>query len=359
MATSVTDEEAERIDAFLGDGTYDDWHNFDVESDQQLRRAKNMDARLWHIDHALSVLSPYGTSWVEKLQNDCAWAIDLIKQKKFPDPTQFNPLLKIFPAALDAADSMLTAAEAIPTLWLVAGAAAVPWAGFTAAAGQLHRDILELEELLSDAQAEEVEAEIKSLLGVAITTFELFAPGISLLAKGGLSLTEIYLSGVTTPAAGSKYAKFGFEGTEHVMEKSTEKAIEHAKEARQTIKQIERLEEAGHKVQFIPKAGGKALTIAGFYFDVDEVLHAKGNVKRIKALMEKANKEYKEIKEKITAAAKGYQRLQNILVTREAAERREIEDKIHERDDLVGQYSYSLVTPVAWKLVDDYSKYSR
>ena len=73
-----------------------------------------MDARLWHIDHALSVLSPYGTSWVEKLQNDCAWAIDLIKQKKFPDPTQFNPLLKIFPAALDAAYSMLTAAEAIP-----------------------------------------------------------------------------------------------------------------------------------------------------------------------------------------------------------------------------------------------------
>jgi len=111
--------------------------------------------------------------------------------------------------------------------------------------------------------------------------------------------------------------------------------------------------------QFATRRGGKILTISGFYFDVEEVLHAKGNVKKIKALIEKANKEFKAIQDKVTFALKGFQRLQNFLVTREAAARKEIENKRRERDDLIRQYSYSLIQPVAWKLVDDYSRFVR
>ena len=334
MATSVTDEEAERIDAFLGDGTYVTCHEFDIEVDTQLSRKKRADTALWRIDHHLSVLSPYGTDWVEKLQNDCAWAIDLIKQKKFPDPAQFRSLLTIFPVALDAADLMLSEAEAIPTLWLVAGTAATPVVGFTAAAGQLHQELLELDELLREAQAEEIETEIKSLLGVVITTVELFTPGLGLLAKGGLALTEAYLAGVTGPAADSKYGKIALE-------------------------RIEEVEKAGHTVRHIAKGGGKFLTISGFYFDVEEVLHAKSNVKKIKALIEKANKEFKDIQERVTEAVNGFRRLQSILDTRERAARREIEQKRRDRDDLIQQYSYSPIKPVAWKLVDDYSRFGR
>jgi hypothetical protein len=96
MATSVTDEEAERIDAFLGDGTYDTWHVFDVEADMQLSRKKRMDVALPRIEPRLAVLSPYGTDWVEKLQYDCASAIGLIKQKKFPDPAQLARCSRFF-----------------------------------------------------------------------------------------------------------------------------------------------------------------------------------------------------------------------------------------------------------------------
>src|SRR5882672_7935351 len=92
MATSVTDEQAERIDAFLGDGTYDTWHVLDMEADMQLSRKKRADTALRRVDSRLAVLSPYGTDWVQKLQNDCASAIELIKQNKFPDPAQFSPL---------------------------------------------------------------------------------------------------------------------------------------------------------------------------------------------------------------------------------------------------------------------------
>jgi hypothetical protein len=334
MTTSVTDEEAERIDAFLGEGAYDTWHGFDVEAGMQLSRKKRMEVALSRINQGLSVLSPYGTDWVEKLQYDCANAIELIKQKKFPDPAQFTPLLKIFPVALDAADLMLKEAEAIPTLWLVAGAAAVPAVGFTTAAKQLQRELVELDELLGEVMAEEVETEIKSLLGVVITTVELFTPGLGLLAKGGLTLVEIYLADFTGPSANSKYGKI-------------------------TLETIEEVEKAGHTVRHIAKRGGKALTIAGFYFDVEEVLEAKDKVKKVKELIEKANKDFKAIQGQITNAVRGYQRVQRLFDTSGKAALREIDSKSRERDELIRQYAYSSSKAVAWRLVDDYSRIGR
>ena len=67
-----SDEQAETIDAYFGGGVFDTWHGFDVEADMQLNRKKKADTSLWHLDHGFAVLSPYGTDWVEKPQNDCA-----------------------------------------------------------------------------------------------------------------------------------------------------------------------------------------------------------------------------------------------------------------------------------------------
>jgi hypothetical protein len=334
MGTTVNDEQAERIDQFLGAGTYDTWHVLDVEADMQLSRKKKADAALWHVDHSFSVLSPYGTDWVEKLQYDCAAAIELIKQNKFPDPAPFYTLLKIFPVALDAADLMLQEAEAIPTLWLVAGAAAVPVVGFTATAGRLHQELMELDELLSEAQAEEVETEIKAFLGVVITTVELFVPGLGLLAKGGLAAAEVYLAGGGNTASRSKVAKFALES-------------------------IEDVEKASHTVKHIAGRGGKFITLTGYYFDVEEVLHAKHNVKKIKDLIEKTTKEFNEIKDKLSQVVKSYERLQHIVETSSRSAQRAADEKRWERDDLIQQYAYSIVKPIAWKLVDDYSKFTR
>ena len=101
------------------------------------------------------------------------------------------------------------------------------------------------------------------------------------------------------------------------------------------------------------------LTIAGFYFDVDEVLSAKGNVKKIKSLMEDAKKKFDGIQGALNLAIRGYQRLNHILNTTEADAQKEIDSKRLERDDLIQQYSYSLIQPVAWRLVDDYSRFSK
>jgi hypothetical protein len=330
----ITDEQAERIDAFLGDGTYDKWSELDWEAQTQLHRAKRIDNALWRLDHNLSVLSPYGTDWVEKLKNDLDWGMDLIKENKFPDPAQFKPLLEIFPVALDTADLKMDDAEAIPTIWLVSGAVGLPVVGFTVAVARLHNDLLELDKALGEALAEQVEAGIKSLLGVAITTVGLMLPGVGLLAKGGMTVAEVLLSGPTTVAGGTKYAKFAAES-------------------------VEMVEKAGKTVHHVANVGGKTLAVTGFYFDYAEVQHAKGNVKKVKELIEKANKEYNELKGKLAHAATVYQRLQHFLETSAEPMRKAIDDKQRERDDLIQRHAYSLVKPISWRIVDDYSRFTR
>jgi hypothetical protein len=329
--TDMTDEEAERIDAFLGNGTYDTWHGLDWEAQAQLNRAKRIDKVLWKLDHGLSVLSPYGTDWVEKLKNDLAWGMDLIQQQKFPDPAQFQPLFKIFPVALDTAHLKLEDAESIPVVWMVSGAVGLPVVGFTAAVQRLHAELLELEKALSEALAEQVEAGIKAMLGIAIGAVGLMLPGLGLLAKGGMTAAEVLLAGPTSVNAGTKYAKFALES-------------------------VEKVEKAGHTVRHVAERGGQTLAIVGFYFEIQHVRHAKGNVKKLQRLLDQAYKDYKELQGKLKNAVKDYQRLVHFLETKAEPLRKEIADKQSERDDLIRQYSYSLVKPVAWRLVDDYSK---
>ncbi len=329
MTTNVTDAEADRIDEFLGKGTYDTWHEFDLEADSQLARRKKADAVVRKLDNLLYMeLSPYGTDWVEKLQYDCAAAINLIRQKKYFDPAPFRQLLQIFPAALDASDLMLdNALNNLPTVWLVAGAAATPVAGFASFAEELQKDLLELDELLSEAEAEAVEVEIKAVIGIAMTTVELLVPGFGTLAKVGMTAAEAYLAEWTTTSAKTKYATLGLESLEHV-------------------------ERLSHKIRHVAGRGGKVLTVTGYYFDVEEVLDAKSKVKEIKALLDKTTKEIKENERRITEAVLGYKRLHHKLATSVAATRRAVNEKTDKRDALIKQYAYSLTKAIDWKAYD-------
>jgi len=327
MATSksVTDDEAERIDNYLGQGTYDDWHNFDVEAATQLRRKKHLDDTLWRCDARLKRLSPYGTEWVEKLQADCARAIDLIKQKKKPDPEQFSELLQIFPVALDAADLLLSFAEALPVMWTVLGAAITPVIGLTLAAERLHDELSELEELLREAEKEEKVAWIKGAIGVAITCIELVQPELVVVAKAAFAATEFVLA-----------------------ESKTAKATKVGKVAAERLEEVEKL---SHVRRIYVKGAGKSLTVVGFYFDAAEVWEAHGKVKEIKELMEKATETLKEIKERTPEALHAFQKLDNIFAAGAGKVRQESDVKSRERDLAIREYDYSLIKPVVWKLV--------
>ena len=91
---AVNDEDANKLDAYLGDGTYEKFDELDGDARQQLARAKAVEKMLWHYDTGFSVLAPYGTDWVGKVKNDFEVGFDLIKNSRFPDPAQFQQLFR-------------------------------------------------------------------------------------------------------------------------------------------------------------------------------------------------------------------------------------------------------------------------
>jgi hypothetical protein len=327
--TQMTDEVAERIDAFLGDGTYDTWNVLDWEARTQLDRAKRIEHTLWQLNTRLCVLAPYGTDWVEKLKNDLAWGLDLIKEEKFPDPAQFRPLLKIFPVALDAAELLMDYAEAIPVIWTISGAFALPVVGFTASVAQLRDDLLLLDKLLTEALVEQVEAAIKSAFSFVIDTVGLMVPGLGLLAKGPMSVVNMLLAGPTTASGKTQRAK----------------GISEA---------VAEIPRANARFKKIAQAGGKPLTITGFYFEIQNLRHVRGKVDAIRRLLKKTNRKYKELQEDLKRAVGVYRFVAQEMDTRMLPLRKQADAKQSERDDLIRQYSYDLVQPVAWRIVEDW-----
>jgi len=255
----------------------------------------------------------------------------LILASKFPDPAQFQQLYDIYPVAMDAADLQMDEAEAIPIAGLLTGVASLRSAGFAIAAKQLHDELLELDDLLREAQAEEIEAEIKGALGFVITSVELLVPGLGLVAGGGLTLGEIIMDYDNPYKAIQQGTKIGLES-------------------------VEEIENVSHRVEHFAKRGGKFVTVSGFYFDAAEILSARKNVSKIKALLEKSQKEYKELMERYRGAIRSLVTFQNHIEDVLRPIRAQIWAKWGERDDVIKKYSYSLTKPIQWTIVQDLSR---
>lgn len=324
----ISNKDADKIDAFLGDGAYDQVNSLDSAGRAQLARAAKLDKILLNWDDSLLVLSPYGTEWVEKLHNDLTSGLDLILESKFPDPTPFRQLYDIYPLAMDAADLQMDEAEAIPYAALLTGVASLTSIGFANAAGQLRDDLLELEDMLREAQADEVETEIKSALGFVITSVELLVPGLGLVAKGGLTAGEIIMD---------------YDNPTKLVQQATKIGLES----------VEEIKNVSDRVKHITKRGGKLVTVSGFYFDAAEVFSARKNVREIKNLLDKAQKEYKELMQKYGGAIKSLVTFQSHIENMMRPIRTKIWAKWRERDMMIQKYGYSLDKPIQWKISAD------
>jgi hypothetical protein len=328
----MTDADADKLDAYLGNGTYEKWTELDTDGMGELSRSKRVANMLWKYDSSLAVLSPFGADWIEKVHHDLNWGFDHIIQGKFPAPEQFDQLFAIYPLVIDTASLQLDEGEAIGATWILSGFASIRSLGLAAAAGELRADLLELDALLREAEAEKIETEIKAALGIVINTVGIFLPGLSLLAKGGLTAAEFALADNDT-AKKSKVVKFGLESIEHV-------------------------EKAGSTVRHVARKGAKSIAITGFYFDVEEVLHARKNVKKIKAKLEEARKKYNDMKDKLSAAVKVLGDFQRHLDSVLRPIRAKVMAKRSQRDDMIQRYGYSSITPMKWKIVVDHSRFT-
>jgi hypothetical protein len=238
----LTDEDADRMDEYFGLGTYEKWGSINADATHQLARAKQADKALWSYDHTFAVLSPYGTDYVEKAQLDFFEAIRMMREGKYPDPKQFAQLYEILDASLEAAYVMLDEAEAIPTVALLNGAVQAKVLLIAASAGKLHKKLMDLDELLHEAEAEAIGVEIKAAFAFAAGTVELLVPGVGLLAKGSAALTEIILA-----------------------ESRGEEAV--VKGTKMSLETVEEIEKIGHRTRNIAKYGARGITVVGLWVE--------------------------------------------------------------------------------------------
>jgi len=322
----LTDEDAERMDAYFGPRTYEKWNPLLAEADHDLGRAKRADRALWSYDKTFAVLSPYGTDFVAKAIVEFSEAIQMMRSGKYPDATQFAQLYEILDASLKAADSMLEEAETIPTIALLNGAVQAKVLLLGASAVKLQKMLRELEEALTEAQFDAIGVEIKAAFAFVAGTVELLVPGVGLLAKGGAALTEIILSESRSHEATVKGGKMGLE----------------------TVEEIEKI---GHRTRTFAKNGARGITVVGLFVELSEVKEARHKVAELEHMMKEAQTEYDHLVELLRKALPALVAAQQHLNAVMKPFGPDAAQKRFTRDKLVEKYGFPIVGPWRWKTV--------
>jgi hypothetical protein len=324
----LTEEDADRMDEYFGPRTYEKWSPINADATSELARAKRADKALWSYDHTFAVLSPYGTDYVEKAQLDFFEAILMMRKGKYPDPKQFAQLYEILDASLKAADVMLDEAEAIPTVALLNGAMQAKVLLIGASAGNLHKKLMDLDELLHEAEAEAIGVEIKAAFAFVAATVELLIPGVGLLAKGSAALMEIILAESRGKEAAFKIPKMGLET-------------------------VEAIKKFGHRTRTFGKYGAQGITVVGLWMEWSEVKEARHKVSEIQQLMKEAKTEYDHLVELLSKALPALVAAQQHLSALMKPYVREAEQRRSTRDQLISKYSYPIIGPWQWRVVAD------
>ncbi|MGV3531726.1 MAG: hypothetical protein ACO1QR_05100 [Chthoniobacteraceae bacterium] len=340
MNGNFTDAEADKINAYLGQGTYERWDPLDAEAKMLLNKRKKADKVLWDFDKRFSVLSPYGTDRVEKIRNDLIEGWDLIIAGKFPAPEQYHKLLDLYEVAIDAADLLLHVAETIPIIGLVQGAVSVKSLGLAASAGKLRSKLLKLDSLLAQAMTLKIEAHIQQALGLVSAAISLMVPGLGLLAKGSLTAADFLLDDVLGPEKSDKDSSRGdaAKGMGYVMDIMEDIAPMGA--ARKS---------------FAGKAG-KNLTVVGVYFDYKEVAQANAFLETVKSAMATCQTELKSLTEKLKVALSELSRVQKHMESVMRPLQKAADNKRYQCDQLIHDMGYPIIKPYKWIVVSDLTR---
>jgi hypothetical protein len=333
--------DVDKVDKYLGPNTYYRWDELDADARRQWSRKAPTDKALWHVDTSLSAYSPYGVDKVEKLREDLIAGFDLLLlQNKVPDPVQFKTLLNIYEVAIDAASMRIDAVEGLPVINLVLGAVSVRFGALARQATILRDAIRILHLAIGDAMAEKVEAEIQAAFGIIANTIGLALPGISLLAKGGMTAADLLLDDALGPQKPEPISTMG-DGA---------KVLAYTTEVMQKIKSL------GATTKTVAKKAGGVFSISGYFFDLSEVALARRNLRAVQDAMTKAKAESAALTKLLEAEIPKLQKVRQLMTSGLIPALRSSQQKGWERDGLISAAGYSTLKPFPWKIVQDLSK---
>jgi hypothetical protein len=326
------------IERHLGAGQFEYWTKAKNEAKEALATFDRLKARIpVRLLPYLAGWASYDADMVEKTTHDWGWGLELITNGKKVSKKQLSDISEIQSASLEALHIENAVIDAILTAGVLAQFLHFQFNNLEAAAAAALPKIKALETELRKAKLKVVEASIQTAIDVGLFVLTIFVPHLGVIAKTGIAVgqwaMDELLGGNKSTALNDTLSS---TGTNLSM-------IQPAIENWSFLSPAQR--------QLTKGIGGK-LSIAGLYFDQDEIRATLSRVDAIKLVINKAVEELKTVKRLLEQHRPAMARLNMQLkaLGRSVKDHKDkSEDWRNEYRDLADKANYPSTKPVQWQ----------
>jgi hypothetical protein len=271
------------IDGVLGVGWYDEWQQMEKDTKSEAQRAQTNSLRF------SSLRSPgkpdqlaSDVALLTKVAADYRQAMNKIVSNQPVDRARVGQVHDVLTLVLGVVKHDNDGLDAAFAVGVVQAFVAIPMAVFAERSQRLVKLLEALKPQLEQAKRERNEAWLQATINTAVTAITLIIPPLGLLAtlaKGGIVASQFLIDDALGP-------------TTSVVMTTGSKSTYVASQLVDPLTKVERL---GTATQKIAKGAGRYVTVAGFYFDYNEISIANRNIAKIESALRMAKNAYDDL----------------------------------------------------------------
>jgi len=270
------------IDAFLGQGFYDEWQNMDRRLDREGRQFDLNRGRL-----RIPLTSPLidriwdSLSLANKIAKDYARGMNLVTSGGRVTKKKLLEIHDIYTLALPLVEQENDILDATWVTGFAAMWVVFPFLLLEARSREFEEALRKLVDALHEAERNVTKAKAKMYIHGVAAFFEAMFPEISLTARAAIYLGDVALDkalGERDAPASKKYPGIVTPGVKQFSEA------------------VDGIEAYGETAREFAKKTGKVATVATFWFDHQELGEGVERVERIKDLLEETKRAYDSLK---------------------------------------------------------------
>src|SRR6185437_5059303 len=270
------------IDAFLGQGFYDEWQNMDRRLDREGRQFDLNRGRL-----RIPLTSPLidriwdSLSLANKIAKDYARGMNLVTSGGRVTKKKLLEIHDIYTLALPLVEQENDILDATWVTGFAAMWVVFPFLLLEARSREFEEALRKLVDALHEAERNVTKAKAKMYIHGVAAVFEAMFPEISLTARAAIYLGDVALDkvlGERDAPASKTYPGIVTPGVKQFSEA------------------VDGIEAYGETAREFAKKTGKVATVATFWFDHQELGEGVERVERIKDLLEETKRAYDSLK---------------------------------------------------------------
>jgi hypothetical protein len=324
------------VDRYLGPGYFQFWRTQDSHRREELKRTETLERLYGKLASRVTTRVLWDLQVLEKIALDFETGLQRIADGKPVNREQLKRIGDLYTMAVSVVEHENDRLQVVWQAGFVTAWVTFPFPLIQAQATRLQQKIERLKELLEVARREVKESWVQTLIDVAITAITFFLPEVGIVTK-------------LVMAVGSYLIDEALGGDKSPTVDKLDKAGDVSGPA---LDVVERVANADSKVSKVAGKGGKAISVAGLFFDADEIKEAYEKADKIEAIMKAAKYEFEQLQRTIRSHRPALQRLR---VSLEVARRALIDlgdTAVEIRWELkkaIDQYGYSTTKPTQWR----------